>query len=321
MIPLPSPASPPPPAAAGTALPPPRVALLALFAGAAAIGFAPLFVRLSELGPSATGFHRLFLALPALWIWHGLETAWRRPAAPAPAPVRGTGALGFAAAGLCFAGDLAFWHWSLHLTTVANATLLSNLAPVFVTLAAFLFFDERSSPRFLAGMALALVGSAALMRDSVTVSTDHLLGDALGLISAIFYAGYILVVGRLRLRHPAATIMARSGLVSSAVLLAVAVASGERLIATSVDGWAILIALALFSHVGGQGLIAYALAHLPVAFSSVGLLVQPVVAAVLAWTLLGEALGPWQALGGGIVLVGILLARHGSRRTAAAPAS
>jgi drug/metabolite transporter (DMT)-like permease len=75
----------------------------------------------------------------------------------------------------------------------------------------------------------------------------------------------------------------------------------------------VLVGLALISQVGGQGLITYALAHLPAAFSSVGLLLQPAIAALLAWVILSEPLGVWQALGGVIVLVGIAVARRGSR--------
>ena len=78
-------------------------------------------------------------------------------------------------------------------------------------------------------------------------------------------------------------------------------------------GWVVLIGLALVSHVGGQGLITFALAHLPAAFSSVGLLLQPAVAAALAWIILNEPVGMWQSLGGAIVLAGIILARQGSR--------
>lgn len=72
-----------------------------------------------------------------------------------------------------------------------------------------------------------------------------------------------------------------------------------------------VLGLALVSHVGGQGLIAYALAYLPAAFSSLTLLLQPAVAALLAWLLLGESLGAPQAAGGAIVLLGILVARRG----------
>jgi drug/metabolite transporter (DMT)-like permease len=77
-------------------------------------------------------------------------------------------------------------------------------------------------------------------------------------------------------------------------------------------GWAVLLGLAWISHAGGQGLIAYALAHLPATFSSVGLLLQPVIAAFFAWILLGEPLVPLQIAGGIVVLAGIYLARRGS---------
>ncbi len=291
-----------------------RIALAALLAGAIAIAFAPIFVRLSELGPTATAFHRLALALPALWLWRHWEG---RAARPIVRPATRADYLGFGVAGLLFAGDLAFWHWSIRFTTVANATLLANFAPVFVTLAGFVLFGERFSRTFLTGMALALAGACVLMGRSVTLSLTHLGGDALGLVTAVFYAGYIVAVGRLRARFSTATIMAWSGLVTCLVLLPVAVISGESLIATSVSGWAVLVGLALVSHAGGQSLIAYALAHLPAAFSSVGLLLQPAVAAVLAWIILAEALGPWQALGAAVILVGIYLARRGSALPAA----
>jgi drug/metabolite transporter (DMT)-like permease len=78
------------------------------------------------------------------------------------------------------------------------------------------------------------------------------------------------------------------------------------------QGWATLAGLALVSHAAGQGLIAYALAHLPAAFSSVSLLFQPVMAAAFAWLLLSEGLAPLQVAGGVVVLAGIYLARRGS---------
>lgn len=285
-----------------------RFALAILLAGAFGIAFAPIFVRLSELGPTATAFHRLLLALPALWLWQYVES--RRPRAPRR-PSGWRDYIGLTAAGLFFAGDLAFWHWSIHFTSVANATLLANFAPVFVTLYGFALFGQRFTRTFLIGMSLALTGACILMSGSLSLGPSHLLGDALGVVTAMFYAAYIFAVGRLRARFSTATIMAWSGLVTCAALLPVALISGESLIATTVFGWSMLIGLALVSHAGGQSMIAYALAHLPAAFGSVSLLLQPAAAAVLAWLILDEALGPWQALGAAVILCGIYLARRG----------
>jgi drug/metabolite transporter (DMT)-like permease len=292
---------------------PARFALASLLAGAFAIGFAPIFVRLSELGPTATAFHRLLLALPALWLWNALST---RNGDAAARPSSRSDYVGLAAAGVFFAGDLACWHWSINFTSVANATLLANFAPVFVALAGFAFFGERFSRMFIIGMAVALACACVLMGQSFTLSPINLLGDALGLVTAAFYAGYIVSVGRLRAKFSTATIMAWSGLVTCLTLFPVALGSGEDLVPMTFSGWAVLIGFALLSHAGGQSLIAYALAHLSAAFSSVSLLLQPAVAPVLAWVILGEALGSYQGLGALMILVGIYFAHRGSRAAA-----
>ena len=121
----------------------PRLAFIALLAGAIGIAFAPIFVRLSEVGPSATAFYRLFLALPILWLWMTMEG--RKTAAPTP-PVNARDYWQLLIAGLFFAADLAIWHWSIKFTSVANATLFANFAPIFVTLGARVLFGERIRP-------------------------------------------------------------------------------------------------------------------------------------------------------------------------------
>jgi drug/metabolite transporter (DMT)-like permease len=103
--------------------------------------------------------------------------------------------------------------------------------------------------------------------------------------------------------------MATSGTVTCAAVLAVSLAAGEKLIPGSFRGWAVLVAMGIVSHVFGQGLIAYALAHLKAGFSSVGLLLQPVLATALAWVLFHETLSPLQAAGGALVIAGIMAAR------------
>ncbi len=276
-------------------------------AGAVAIGFAPVFVRLSELGPIATAFYRLFFALPVLWFWLSRQGGKGR------SPRNARDVLGLGVAGVLFAADLSVWHWSIHFTSVANATLLANFAPVFVTFGAWLFFRERFTRTFLTGLVLGVLGVAVLMGDSVSLGARNLAGDGLGLLTAVFYGGYILAVSRLRRRLSTVTIMAWSGTVTCVLLLPVALLSGEGIYAATAFGWAVLVGLALISHAGGQSLIAYALAHLPAAFSSVSLLLQPVIAALLAWVLLAEPLRSVQALGALIILLAIVLARRGSR--------
>ena len=289
-----------------------RLAFAAVFLGATAIGFAPLFVRLSEVGPSMTAAYRVLLALPLLWVWWRLEQRGAKPS-PQPASARDFG--GLAIAGLFFVADLALWHWSLHLTTVTNSTLLTNLAPVFVTVAAWLFLHERLTPGFLLGMTLALAGAVMLVGRSFQIERQHLWGDALSIFTALFYAGYLLSVKLLRRRYSVATIMAWSGLVSGPGFALVGWLSGEKLVPVTAHGWLMLVLLALVCHVAGQCLIGYGLGHLPASFSAVSLLWQPVVAAALAWVFLMEPLGLLQIAGGIVILFGIAAASGTLNRT------
>lgn len=216
------------------------------------------------------------------------------------------------AAGVAFAGALGFWHASLQLTSVANSTLLSSLAAIFVTLAAWVFLRERPGGLFLAGLAAALAGAGLLVHTSLELTRTGVVGDALGVVTAIFYAGYLLAVKALRDRGETTLyLMAVTSTITAAFLFPAAFASGDQILPATAYGWWILVGLALVSHAAGQGLIAYALAHRRAAFPSVSLLSQPVLAAFFAYLVLSESLVPLQILGGLVVLAGILLARRG----------
>lgn len=276
-----------------------QAGLLALILGAAAIGFAPIFVRLSEVGPVATAFHRVALSLPVfavMAVGQGLPRGRRMWA-------------GCGLAGVCFAGDLSVWHMGILLTSVANATLFTNLAPVFVALGLWLIWGERPSRRFVVALTVAMGGAVLLMGGSLRLSADRLAGDALSVLSGAFYGGYILAVGRSRATLSTAILMLASGAVAAALLLPVAVLLGETIFPVSIQGWAVLVGVAVISQVGGQGLIAWGLAHLPASFGAVVLLVQPLVAAMVAWALFGEALGWLEMAGASVILLGIHLAR------------
>jgi drug/metabolite transporter (DMT)-like permease len=280
--------------------------LAALLSGATCIALSPIFVRVSEAGPTATAFWRVAIAVPVLWLLY-----FMKPKAGARR-YSGKWPLLFAA-GVAFAGDLGFWHASIQLTSVANSTLLANLAAIFVTLATWIFLRQRPTRVFLAGLGAALAGVALLVHTSLEFSSTGLVGDALGVVTAVFYAGYLLAVKGLRDRGETTLhLMAVTSTITALFLFPVALASGEPMLPVSAFGWWMLIGLALVSHAAGQGLIAYALASLPAAFSSVSLLSQPVMAALFAWALLSEAVVPLQILGGVIVLAGIYLARRGS---------
>ncbi|WP_428380697.1 DMT family transporter [Nevskia ramosa] len=280
-----------------------RSGLPGLVLGAVLIGFAAIIVRLVDVGPTAAAFWRLAIAVPVLGLLR-----WRlQPRSEAPTNRRALGLM--LLAGIAFALDLALWHRSIHLTSVANATLMSNLSPVFIALTLHFGFGDRHPLRFWIGLALALIGAGVLVADSFRISHETAIGDLLAVGTAVFYAIYQLLVSRSRRRYSALDVMFYASLAGAALLLPMALLSGERLLPTGPRDIMLLLALGLVVHIGGQGLIAWAQAHVTASFASVTLLVQPVAAAVFAWVLLGEGFGLQQTLGGIVILAGILNCR------------
>lgn len=217
------------------------------------------------------------------------------------------------AAGLFFASDLGVWHFSILYTSVANSTVLANLAPIFVTLAGWVFWKRGVTKVFLLGMLLSIAGMFVLVGPNFASGGRPLVGDALGALTAVFYAGYFLTIKVARdAGASTARLMAWSTTITALVLLPVAIAAPQPFLASNATGWLVLLGLAMVSQVLGQGLIAYAFAHLPASLSSVSLLIQPVMAALFAWLLFHEAIGTAQWIGGAMVLGGIYLARRGS---------
>lgn len=279
-------------------------ALAILLVGACIIGLSPILVRLTEAGSAAAGFWRLAFALPLLAILN----------------VRATGAIGRPPkmalwAGLFFALDLGFWHYGIHYTSVTNATVLSNLTPVVVTAFAWIFLRQRPKALFLVAVA-AGVGGAWLM--AIEKGGGNLvnqpLGDALSLFTALWYALYFLTMAEGRKTETTSRLMFWVSVVGAPLILVAALLLREPIFPTSALGWGALVGLGLM-HVTGQGSIAWAMGKLPTSTASVVVLIQPIVAAYLGWVLFAEAIGPLQALGAVVTLVGVVLAQWASRRS------
>jgi drug/metabolite transporter (DMT)-like permease len=282
--------------------------VLVLMGGACAIAFAPILVRLTQTGPAAAGFWRLALALPLLGLLATLD-ARRAPTAAGWRPQPWA-----LLAGLFFALDLGFWHYGIRLTTVANATILANLSPVFVTAGAWLLLGERPGWRFVAGLALALIGAGLIAAaKGGGAGIDPPLGDGLSIATSGWYAAYMLAVRKARLGQGVSQVMLWSTAAGAPLILLGAVLLCERIAPMSAPGWAACLGLGLV-HVAGQGAIAWALGRLPAATASVVVLVQPVLTAILGLVIFAEPISPLQALGGAVALAGVVLAQLAAAR-------
>lgn len=284
-----------------------RFALPILILGAVLISASGVYVKLSETGPTATGFYRMFLSMPVYWLVLLVEAQRRQ--APAK-PITRSGWMALWVSGVFLALDLIAWHWAMKYISVATATLLGSSAPIWVALSGYLLFGERFGAKFLIGLAIATGGVALLVlggTKALTVADG--LGVVLGILAAICYAFYIRGVKAARGTLRVSQMMFWNAVIASLVLTPIALATEHQVVPHSLAGWGAVIGLAMTSQVIGQGLIGWAMAHLSAAFSAVTLLLTPVASAILAWITLGETLTAVQIGGGLAVLVGIFLSK------------
>lgn len=285
-----------------------RLALPILLLGAVSISFSGIFVKLSEVGPISTAFFRMALPLPvmAIGLW---ATARRRDDRRLP-HINWRGWAGIHVAAFFLAFDLIVWHWALTMIGVGIATLLGNTAPIWVALVGFVFFKERFSARFLIGLGVASIGVVALVLGGErSLEVKDWLGLLLATLGAIGYAGYLRGVKGARTSVGLAQVMFWTCAFTALWLLPAALLTEDKVVPHTLHGWLAVAGLAFISQTIGQSLISWALGHLPAAFSSVSLLLNPVAAGVFAWMTLGEALSVLQIGGGFAVLFGIFVAR------------
>ncbi|MGI9311697.1 MAG: DMT family transporter [bacterium] len=281
-----------------------------LVLGVACLATGGIFVKLSEVQPIATAFYRILLAMPLAFIW-ARASASPRPRAGVWNVPRGDFAL-MICSGAFLAFDLILWHISFHHTTVANANLLANLVPFVVVPVSWLLFGNRPSSLFLLGLVVATAGVVVLMSGKINPSRDNFLGDFLAIATAVFYGLYLITVGKLRARYNAGDILFWGGWSSLAILLAASLIWEQVLLPQTMAGVAVLVGLAAFSQIGGQGLLAVSFDRLPINFASVAVLMQPVIAACYAFAIFSETLSRFEIIGIGVVLLGIYVAKMGS---------
>ncbi|HEX4836428.1 MAG TPA: EamA family transporter [bacterium] len=201
----------------------------------------------------------------------------------------------------------------IRLTTAGHSALIMGLSPVMVAVAGAAFRLEHVERRTWAGILLSVVGLAFLVRPGAAdVPPTAFLGDLLTLASAACWALYTLVSRPLTLQYPPTTVTAVSVTLAAAVLVALGVPalSTQSWEAVGWRAWGSLLYSGALTIAFGYAIWSLAIRRIGTARTAILANVNPVVALIAAWTLLGERLDAWQALGAILVLAGIALTRR-----------
>jgi len=284
----------------------PILPYLALIMGIICLSFSAMFGKWANAPGPVIGFYRIGLAtvilLPA-FLYRKRKNGVKLPKSVLLLPILG---------GIFTAFDHGTWNSSLRYTSAANATLLGNTAPLWVALFSWLIFRQKLRGLFWLGLALALGGAVIVLGSDFIQHLSIGLGDLLAMAAGVFYAGYFLVTERGRQKLDTLSYVWLVDLIAAFTLLLITLGLKMPLTGYPTQSYLAFLGAALVSQVGGYLSIGYALGHLPASVVSPTLIGQPVVTALLAIPLLGEALRTEQWLGGLVVLMGIYLV-HRSR--------
>ena len=272
------------------------------------ISWSAIFIRWAAVPGPSSGFYRVSIAAAVLVPWWLVSTARSAERRRKLAGADRRSLLLALAGGAFFACDIALYNTAVLRTTATTATLLGNNAPIFVGLGTWMLFGRRPGRTFWMGLALALTGAAIVMLGNAggrSQGSGDPAADLLAVGAAVFFAGYILSTGRARETLDTLTFSTVAIAGSVLTLLVVCLVVDAPLRDFSTRTWAALAGLGLISQLASYFALAYALGHLPATITSVGLLAQVPLTAILAVPLLGERLGATQAIGAALVLAGI----------------
>jgi drug/metabolite transporter (DMT)-like permease len=216
--------------------------------------------------------------------------------------------------GVLFALDVALTFSAFRLTSVANATIIGALAPVFIAIGAARWFGERVRRRDVAMMGASFAGVALVAVGSAGSPSWSPLGDAFAVVSVITWTFYWLVSKRVRGSIGALEYMAAVMLVAAVCMTCLALVFGQSLAPPTRTDWGWIWLVAIFPGFIGHSLVSWSHRHLEAWFGSLLLQCQPVVATVAAFFLLEERPGLVTIAGGAVVLIATGVIVAGSRR-------
>ena len=277
------------------------IILLALIAECCII-YASVLVKITAMSAINLGFYRVTLALPIFFV-----IAYYR----SNIFLFSLRDVSFMLlAGIFFALDLLFFNLALRNTSVANVNLIAALVCFILVPIGEIFFHEKMKKSFLLGGIIAVCGVVILIKGRGIDSNASIYGDFLALLSVLCYGLFLALIYKLRRKYGTMEIMFFACFGSSITLFVLALCIEGFQIPQNCDEWWLVILIAFFGQVVGQGFFNYIMGKANTQTSSLLLLFSPAIAALMGFLLLGEKLGFFEIIGIIIIMIGVYFAKR-----------
>ena len=272
---------------------------ISLIIGIISISIFPVLVKWAPVSGITSAFYRMFIGFLCLLPFVIINRKFQIPAKNLWPSIL--------LCGILFGTDIAVWNLSILYSNATQATLLTNLAPIWVGIGSFLFLADKPDKRFWLGASVALAGMVVLLGLDTFAKMKFDKGFVLAVISGMLYASYMIISKTVLNRIKIVDFIFCSMAVSSVYLLAVCLIMKEPLWGFSSSIWGILAIQGVICQLLGWLTISYAVQKLDAQRVSLSLLSQAVVTGTMAWAFIGETISVRMILGGMIILSGIAI--------------
>lgn len=270
---------------------------LALIYGVLCISIFPILVKLRLTPGLISAFYRMFFALMLLLPYVLLSENFKIPSLKF--------ALLAALCGILFSSDVAVWNIAIQESSATQASLLTNLSPVWVGIASFLFLKSKPAPNFWIGTIVSLFGMVVLVGFEIFVEMNFNQAFLFAVLSGVLYSIYLMVSKNVLSKVDVLSFMTISLTASSIYLGILCYSLNEPFTGFSDMGWFVLVLQALICQLCAWLSVSYATQHMRATRVSLSLLSQAVITSILAWLFLEEKINLQMIIGGIILLFGI----------------
>lgn len=270
---------------------------IALIIGILCISVFPILVKLNLTPGLISAFYRMAFALVILTPIALFLKKFKIPSLPQIA-------LAFLC-GILFGSDVAVWNISIQESSATQASLLTNLSPIWVGIASFLWLKPKPKINFWIGTLIAFIGMVTLVGFQIFSELNFDKAFNFGILSGIFYAAYLLISKKILTQIDVISFMILSLCASTLYLGVICLLSNAPFTGFSSEGWMVLVIQAVVCQLGAWLLISYTTQHMKATTISLSLLAQAIITAVMAYLFLNEQISLQMILGGLILLLGI----------------
>ena len=209
--------------------------------------------------------------------------------------------------GMLLGIHFALFFGSIKLTTIANATFLGTLAPLFTFTIEKFILKRHHSKFLLFGLGFAIFGATIIIGNQFDFSSKHTIGNLLAITCSMFLGMSFIISENVRKKISTINYSRTLFLAAALTLFIISFFTQSSLFGYSKIDFIYLLLLGIIPTLFGHGLMYYSIRHVSPTIVASTPMGEPIIASLLAWLLFNEIIGVITIIGGIITMIGLFI--------------